>query len=171
MSMELGRNDPCHCGSGKKYKRCHLASDEQRQSAVPEPDGQHGTAAREPAENSETPSAPLDSRQMARVIRDSSRTMPPKDRAEFDGILAQTQPIMAYMERREEIEAAATALEAHRAEFDRFAQDEKAYFNRAQTLFAEDRFKPMWFTAADVRRAFEKVGYPPDFSRATRRSR
>ena len=20
----LGRNDPCHCGSGKKYKRCHF---------------------------------------------------------------------------------------------------------------------------------------------------
>lgn len=19
----LGRNDPCHCGSGKKYKKCH----------------------------------------------------------------------------------------------------------------------------------------------------
>ncbi len=23
-----GRNDPCHCGSGKKYKKCHLATDE-----------------------------------------------------------------------------------------------------------------------------------------------
>lgn len=23
-----GRNDPCHCGSGKKYKRCHLDADE-----------------------------------------------------------------------------------------------------------------------------------------------
>src|SRR4030067_843546 len=26
----LGRNDPCHCGSGKKYKKCCLAADEQR---------------------------------------------------------------------------------------------------------------------------------------------
>lgn len=25
---QLGRNDPCHCGSGKKYKQCHLAADE-----------------------------------------------------------------------------------------------------------------------------------------------
>jgi hypothetical protein len=25
---KLGRNDPCWCGSGKKYKKCHLASDE-----------------------------------------------------------------------------------------------------------------------------------------------
>ena len=24
-----GRNDPCHCGSGKKYKRCHLESDDR----------------------------------------------------------------------------------------------------------------------------------------------
>jgi hypothetical protein len=23
----LGRNDPCHCGSGKKYKKCHLDED------------------------------------------------------------------------------------------------------------------------------------------------
>jgi hypothetical protein len=23
-----GRNDPCHCGSGKKYKRCCLAKDQ-----------------------------------------------------------------------------------------------------------------------------------------------
>jgi uncharacterized protein YecA (UPF0149 family) len=25
---ELGRNDLCWCGSGKKYKRCHLKRDE-----------------------------------------------------------------------------------------------------------------------------------------------
>ena len=30
-----GRNDPCHCGSGEKYKRCHLRSDtEAHQSSV-----------------------------------------------------------------------------------------------------------------------------------------
>lgn len=26
---KLGRNDPCHCGSGKKYKNCHLRSDQR----------------------------------------------------------------------------------------------------------------------------------------------
>ena len=25
---DLGRNDLCWCGSGKKYKRCHLDKDE-----------------------------------------------------------------------------------------------------------------------------------------------
>ena len=25
--MSLGRNDKCYCGSGKKYKKCHLDLD------------------------------------------------------------------------------------------------------------------------------------------------
>jgi hypothetical protein len=36
--MKTGRNDPCHCGSGKKYKKCCLASDltaEQSKPAKP----------------------------------------------------------------------------------------------------------------------------------------
>jgi hypothetical protein len=27
--VELRRNDPCWCGSGKKYKKCHLDKDEK----------------------------------------------------------------------------------------------------------------------------------------------
>ncbi len=27
-NRSLGRNDPCHCGSGRKYKQCCLAKDE-----------------------------------------------------------------------------------------------------------------------------------------------
>lgn len=30
---DTGRNDDCPCGSGKKYKKCCLHSDEQKQSA------------------------------------------------------------------------------------------------------------------------------------------
>ena len=29
MSSKLGRNDPCWCGSGKKYKKCHCDFDEK----------------------------------------------------------------------------------------------------------------------------------------------
>lgn len=29
-----GRNEPCWCGSGKKYKHCHLEIDEKKCSAV-----------------------------------------------------------------------------------------------------------------------------------------
>ena len=28
-AVKPGRNDPCWCGSGKKYKKCHLASDDE----------------------------------------------------------------------------------------------------------------------------------------------
>jgi hypothetical protein len=31
---KLGRNEPCWCGSEKKYKKCHLASDEERSAAA-----------------------------------------------------------------------------------------------------------------------------------------
>ena len=30
---DLGRNDPCWCGSGEKYKHCHMESDERKRSA------------------------------------------------------------------------------------------------------------------------------------------
>lgn len=29
-----GRNEPCHCGSGKKYKQCCLAKDEEADRAA-----------------------------------------------------------------------------------------------------------------------------------------
>jgi uncharacterized protein YecA (UPF0149 family) len=29
-TITLGRNDICWCGSGKKYKRCHLEADEEK---------------------------------------------------------------------------------------------------------------------------------------------
>lgn len=29
MSLKIGRNDPCWCGSGKKYKKCHEAFDDK----------------------------------------------------------------------------------------------------------------------------------------------
>ena len=29
-----GRNEPCHCGSGKKYKQCHLQQDEAEARAA-----------------------------------------------------------------------------------------------------------------------------------------
>jgi methionyl aminopeptidase len=29
---KLHRNEPCWCGSGKKYKKCHLESDERKEA-------------------------------------------------------------------------------------------------------------------------------------------
>ena len=32
---QLGRNDLCWCGSGKKYKHCHMASDQAQGVGAP----------------------------------------------------------------------------------------------------------------------------------------
>lgn len=34
MSKNLGRNDPCWCGSGKKYKKCHIKPQENMESPI-----------------------------------------------------------------------------------------------------------------------------------------
>jgi len=48
---EIGRNDPCWCGSGKKYKHCHLAQDLAGgpQSAPQAADAPANTARQQPA--------------------------------------------------------------------------------------------------------------------------
>lgn len=30
MSEKVGRNEPCHCGSGKKYKKCCMNKDQEQ---------------------------------------------------------------------------------------------------------------------------------------------
>jgi hypothetical protein len=37
--MKLGRNDQCHCGSGKKYKKCHMQMDASEQREVRQLEG------------------------------------------------------------------------------------------------------------------------------------
>ena len=32
QGKDIGRNDLCWCGSGKKYKRCHLAADDEKRA-------------------------------------------------------------------------------------------------------------------------------------------
>lgn len=46
--MKLGRNDPCRCGSGKKYKACCLGKDEAAERAARAKAAEEA-AAREPA--------------------------------------------------------------------------------------------------------------------------
>ena len=31
-AVKPGRNEPCWCGSGKKYKKCHLSEEERKAS-------------------------------------------------------------------------------------------------------------------------------------------
>ncbi|MBX3269349.1 MAG: preprotein translocase subunit SecA [Sandaracinaceae bacterium] len=43
---KMGRNDPCWCGSGKKYKQCHYREDQAADAAAePEPEEHHADSA------------------------------------------------------------------------------------------------------------------------------
>jgi len=33
LTVQIGRNDPCHCGSGKKYKKCCLENDANKSTS------------------------------------------------------------------------------------------------------------------------------------------
>jgi SEC-C motif len=52
--MKTGRNDPCPCGSGKKYKKCCLEKDQQRMAAEP----LRGVSPRHRPDDSFNPSPP-----------------------------------------------------------------------------------------------------------------
>jgi hypothetical protein len=79
---------------------------------------------------------------------------------EFGELLAKAGPLLDYMERQPEIAAASTELEAHRSEFEELTLDAERLGELAKTLFAEECFASLRFSAADVKRAFEQVGYP-----------
>jgi hypothetical protein len=154
QNKTVGRNDPCPCGSGKKYKRCCLAKDEQRAA---------GERVRVPQPEEDTPSVAraADIHQIPAMLQELARkSSSKKDRAGFEELLAQTKPILDYMEREPAIEAAADAIKAHRAEFEKLTRDDEAYLQRTRALFTEERFVPLRFTADDIRRAFDKVGKP-----------
>jgi preprotein translocase subunit SecA len=55
---DLGRNDPCHCGSGKKYKACHLEADEAAERAARQKAQDAAPAAEAAAAPADTPAEP-----------------------------------------------------------------------------------------------------------------
>lgn len=162
QSKSIGRNDPCPCGSGKKYKRCCLAEDQRRAAKDRAPVPQSGKAATVAV-------PPADIHQIGGLMYELARKSSSReDRAGFEELLAKTQPILDYMKQEPAIEAASQAIAAHGADFDKLVEDQEAYLERTQALFAEERFVPLRFTADDVQRAFDKVGHPTPGSSSDR---
>ena len=154
QNKPVGRNDPCPCGSGRKYKRCCLAEDERRaaekRASIPQAEEQLPAA---------LPS--VGAHQIAEHLPALARKSSSGDkRAKFEEWMARARPILDYVKQRSAIEAAAQAIEAHRADFDQLIADQDAYLERTRALFAEDRFVPLRFTPDDVQRAFDKAGHP-----------
>ena len=159
MELKLGRNDPCHCGSGRKYKKCHLPQDEQRLAQERE--------AKRKEEQSQEP--PLKPDEIATLMEQLAPVLPDSERAGFERLSAQLGPLLEYQERQPQIEAASETLEKYREEFLQFQKDQNAYLARVQQLFAEPRYASLRFTADEVRTALVKAGldYRMGFNKAS----
>ena len=151
MNQKIGRNDLCHCGSGKKYKHCHLPLDAAARRPAP---------AMELEETPPTPAASSNLEQTVRTLRELQNTGDKKQQEKIGRLLARTEPLTAYLSRKLEIQAATQALETHRQDFVNFVNDTTAYQDRVEALFAEDRFAPLRFTPEDLQRAFDHAGSP-----------
>jgi len=148
--MNLGRNSPCHCGSGKKYKKCHLNADQASRAELGQEDWPY---------DSPGPFASVEalSNDVSRLSNRFSAT----GSVEFSNLQSKTKPLLEYLERREEIERAGEALEAHRSEFESLCDDDKRFHEFNRTVFAEECFLPFRFTASDIRRAVDEAGFSP----------
>jgi len=80
---------------------------------------------------------------------------------ELDQFIDLAEEIAAYEATSDEIEAASRRLEKHRAEFEAVVRNDMEVVERTRRLFSEAQFARWRFTAEDVYRAFEAVGYPP----------
>jgi hypothetical protein len=149
--VKTGRNDPCHCGSGKKYKLCHLPLEEAERRA---------TAAEAP--NSALPALPpgQDLEKTVLTLRELLSTGDEQQKAKVGRYLARAELLLAYVNRRPELEAAAQGLEVHQQELADLSKDKAAYHDRIEAVFAEDRFVSLRFPVEDLQRAFDQAGSP-----------
>src|SRR5207249_8502405 len=84
-----------------------------------------------------------------------------KGTPELRRIFKENKTLLTYLGRQQEIEAACAKLEPYEEEFQRLLNDDAASQSRSTMLFGEEPFAALRFTAADVEKAFQKIGFPP----------
>ncbi len=145
IPSDVGRNDPCPCGSGKKYKHCCLALDRAVR--------QMQAVAASPSQDAESVNAQI------RQIRTQLIPRLPEERVqEVETIIEQLELLSAYLSMGDRIEKAGEQLSAHEFEYRQMMRDPAATTERALALFAEDPFADLRYTVEDLNRAFEEIG-------------
>jgi hypothetical protein len=165
MTNKPGRNEPCYCGSGKKYKRCHLPIDEKALAAAApsqkEIAGEPSQPFGEEVMPKESPS-PADPKNIKDVVKLLTRSGLMKRDPELCRLFKENETLLTYVANEQEIEAAYAKLKPHAEEFRQFFHDNDAVTRRTEELFSEESFAPLRFTVAEVEKAFQKVGSPPE---------
>jgi uncharacterized protein YecA (UPF0149 family) len=145
----VGRNDPCPCGSGKKYKHCCLRKDRQQ-----------GIRSRtEPAQVQPQRELASALTRLRGLQRRATRRGRADKTPELDQFVELAEEVAAFEAMSDEIYAAIDTLEEHRSEFEAMMRSDEVV-DHTRRFFSEERFARWWFTAEDVYRAFEAVGYP-----------
>ncbi len=145
---DVGRNDPCPCGSGKKYKHCCLRKDQQRRrraKASPAPAPQQNVGGL--------------LRQVHRLSREL-RNVPGDEARELEQQAEEIEHMARFFAMRSEIGAAMEDLEAHWEGVEAFMKDPSQPMKRATELFSDDRFADLRISVDELQQAFEVVGYP-----------
>lgn len=172
VTTKIGRNDPCHCGSGRKYKRCHLDIDEKARLASRPPAPERLIQPEEPFESqnrariSPAMLGPLGAMPRVKTAFEMLKWVKNSDLFKRDlklqRLIEENKTVFDYLGSEREIEAAHDSLKPYEAEFRKLLEDESAFLQRCTTLFDEEAFQPLRFTAADVERAFQQTGFPED---------
>ncbi|MDD5483573.1 MAG: SEC-C domain-containing protein [Kiritimatiellae bacterium] len=151
--MKISRNDPCPCGSGKKYKRCCLNS------------GIDFSQVSDAAD--EFPDLPLEEEPTdEQIFGDLKERLPhvsSKLRAKLEPLLRDYDLINECRQREGEINAAVKALELYHRDFEAWVDNDKKLVSQTEKLFSEKEFMDLRFGIDDVRRAFQKFGYPATY--------
>lgn len=125
--IKVGRNDPCPCGSGKKYKHCCMLKDRSIHRAER---GQIDQI-----------------NQLHQLAKQVIPQLPDDEAQKLQDNLDRIEELAAYDAMAGQIETAGRVLEAHRAEFENLLSDPPTAMERAQRLFSEERFASLRYTA------------------------
>ena len=144
-----GRNDACHCGSGKKYKKCHLQADRAEAAG-------RAKKERRRQERLSEMGRPTDD-----VIRDMVKEMTGRN-LPTDRIPDEVRKTMTETWRRDQlIEQSRAALDAHFEGKDVSEMAEKAFEKAATGLIAELDLEEFALTNTNVVRVKRACGELP----------
>lgn len=147
MSEVPGRNDPCWCGSGEKYKYCHLERDQQR-GHPPTPMGVVSAFS--------IPSL-LENPEFQAWSRD---TYGREGMEEIEAVDRLAETMVQIEQRRDELRQISDQLNSYRSQFCRLLEDVGALLDRANEVFSNPPFNQYRYGVEELKDAFEAVGYP-----------
>lgn len=147
---KIGRNDPCWCGSGKKYKSCHFADDQRK--AAERMRAQQARLARLHAQG-----VPGDSEMRGMYEVMTGRNIPagplPADARQMLTEIWQQQKLN---------EEGLAALEPHRAEWEAYFGENPGEFEAAaEEAAASEFFNDYELTEENTAKVRRELGEPP----------